>query len=439
MNQSLKSDGEMTDIAQDILTNDHHRECSSMPRSGTFRWGRDDVRQVTENMRKSVETGADLLLRTVIEETRARFLADASLRLLALTDEEATFATLSRLFVPMLADGVCVLTLGDGNVHCRAVAHADGDKERYVSILAQNLAMQAEQHVDWMDQIFQHGQGKELSGQSLLDVFALHSEHVEVTEAFRVLDVRWLEGWPLVSQHRVLGGIYLFGSTLRHELDVAGGEILQSLAQCASLAVDNARIHQDARQSIRARERLMAFAAHDLRNSLSLSLMSLSLLNGGSEIANGSTTALRLATLRKGLSRMQRLVDDLLDFSSLAAGRLSIAPEQQSVNRLVEETLEAFRDPAAQKGVHLAGRVLGENCVVEGDAFRLLQVLSNLVGNALKFTPDGVISGVPALSDLRRLRETIAYFRQQLGMQRDVMRSLRRDGEALVARLLRNA
>ncbi len=388
MNQGLKSDSENIDFIVDTTTDGRH-ETPIGPSGEGFRWGRDDVMQVAESMRKSVETAADLLLRTAVEETRARFLAEASRRLLASTDEESTFSTLARLFVPMLADGACVLTVCDGNVHCRAVAHADGDKERFVLILAQNLALHAERQATWTAQVFQQGRGQELSGQSLAEIFGPDSNPGDTTEAIQMLDVRWLEGWPLVSQQRVLGGIYLFGSALRHEFDVAGGEMLQSLAQSASLAVDNARIHQDARQSIRARERLMAFAAHDLRNSLSLALMSLSLLDGASEGLNASAAASRLATLRKGLSRMQRLVDDLLDFSSLEAGRLSMTTDQQSVRRLVEDTLEAFRDPAAQTGVCLSGRVPGETCVVEGDAFRLLQVLSNLVGNALKFTPTG--------------------------------------------------
>lgn len=404
MKQSLKSDGNHYDSIGDVAREANpHEPVWSLPRV-KIRNGRDDIWQLTENMRRSVETVADLLMRTAVEETRARFLAEASLRLLASTDEESTFSTLSRLFVPILADGACVFSLHGGerrqwrpevsdiqfvDVHCRALAHADAAKEKFVSVLAENLAYQAERHVEWTQQVFQRGRGNELSGQALLDVFATYSGQADMTEALQALDLRWLEGWPLVAHDRVLGAIFLLGSTLRHEFEGAKEEILQSLAHCASLAVDNARIHQDAQRSIRARERLMAVAAHDLRNSLSLASMTVSLLDGGSESANGAPPVSRLATLRKGLGRMQRLVDDLLDFSSIEAGGLSIVPGQQPVAMLVEETLEAFRDTAAQKGIHLSAHPPAMACIIEGDAFRLLQVLSNLVGNAMKFTPRG--------------------------------------------------
>jgi signal transduction histidine kinase len=316
-------------------------------------------------------------------------LADASLRLLASTDEEATYATLSRLCIPMLADGACIFSLRGDDVQCRAVAHADPAKERFALAFASALASDMGKRIDWVEEVFRLGRCSELSGQTLAHSLTSLSNDPDIALAVKGLDIHWLEAWPLVAQHRVLGAIVLFGGTLRHEFGMAGEDMLQSLAHCASLAVDNVQMHEHARQSIRAREWLMAVAAHDLRNSLSLALMSLSTLDQFLDGSAALSPASRILLVRKGLSRMQRLVDDLLDFSSIEVGHLSISTAEQSVAPLVDEALDAFREAAAQKGIRLLGRKPSDACRIECDAQRILQVLSNLLGNALKFTPAG--------------------------------------------------
>lgn len=390
MNHGLKSDFGKYVSMDDFSSVVDQRDQPPLTMRVIIRDGQPGVWQVSENLRKSVEAATDLLMRSALEETRARFLAEASLRLWAATDEEATFATLARLFVPVLADGACVFSLQGDDVQCRAVAHSDAVKERFILALSEALESDDETRADWIEQVFRRGRCIELSGQTLPHTLAYLANDPQVATALSGLELRWLEAWPLVSQQRVIGAIFLFGSTLRHEFDMAGGEMLQSLAHCASLAVENAQNHEHDKQKIRARERLMAVAAHDLRNSLSLALMSLSSLD---QIGDGSptlSTKARLAFLRKGLSRMQRLVDDLLDFSSMEVGHLSISwTEQQSATLLVDDTLEAFQEVAAHKGIRLAGRIPVEPCRIECDAQRILQVLSNLVGNALKFTPSG--------------------------------------------------
>lgn len=406
MNHGLKSDfGKYVSVGDFSTVVDQHEQSPPTMRvifrdgqPGTNNWGfgspsasvapNSRVWQVAENMRRSVEAASDLLMRTALEETRARFLADASFRLLASTDEEAIFATLSRLFVPMLADGACIFSVREDDVHYRAVAHADAAKEGFALAFAAALATDTGKRIDWMEQVFRRGRGSELSGQTVLHSLASLSTDADIALALKALDIHWLEAWPLVAQHRVLGAILLFGGTSRHEFGVAGEDMLQSLADCASLAVDNVQMLEHARKSIRAREWLMAVAAHDLRNSLSLALMSLS----AEQVVDGSSVlspASRVTFLRKGLSRMQRLVDDLLDFSSVEGGHLSISSNEQSVALLVDEALEAFREAAAQKGVRLVGRTPADAGLIECDAQRIQQVLSNLLGNALKFTPAG--------------------------------------------------
>ena len=389
MSYSLKSELGKKASTQDGLSVTEAHDLPPETIRATFRYEQNGIRQLTEDMRKSVENVAEMLIHTAAEETRARFLAEASVRLFASTDEDATFVTLAHLLVPTLADGVCIFSLGDDDAQCRASAHADPEKERYIPRFARHLGGSAGKRPDWVEQVLRGGQGNELSGQTIRSALSLSPADRELTEAVAALEMQWLEGWPLFAENRRIGAMFLFGGTLRHAWDVGGAEMLQSLAHCASLAVCNAQQHEHSRRTIRAREHLLAVSAHDLRNSLSLALMSLSTLEVTNEPSNGPVVLSRMALMRKGMGRMQRLIDDLLDSSCIETGRLSIAPSHQSAGVLIDETIETFRDAAHQKGVGLVGSTPTAACFIDCDGYRLLQVLSNLVGNALKFTPRG--------------------------------------------------
>jgi signal transduction histidine kinase len=86
---------------------------------------------------------------------------------------------------------------------------------------------------------------------------------------------------------------------------------------------------------------------------------------------------------------MSRLVSDLLDVVSLEAGRLALIPRQQDATELVRDTLDAFNALAAAQGISIRTEVRAGSLLAHYDQERILQVLANLVGNAIKFTPHG--------------------------------------------------
>jgi signal transduction histidine kinase len=92
--------------------------------------------------------------------------------------------------------------------------------------------------------------------------------------------------------------------------------------------------------------------------------------------------------IARSAERMDRLISDLLDFELIQAERLTVERQPVDAAGVIQETVEMFRPTAAEKEVQIEGYG-GEDLVVHGDRERLLQVLSNLVGNAVKFTPEG--------------------------------------------------
>lgn len=165
------------------------------------------------------------------------------------------------------------------------------------------------------------------------------------------------------------------------------------LAQSAATALHRARSY-DAAQELRRRAELVAGAraeilgvvAHDLRNPLSLMVTATELLEENLE-PNRRRQILDIA--KRASKTMNRLIEDLLDTVQLESGRLRLALEDINVAALFRQTEESFRPLAIRRHISLVVLPTGEDVYVRADPFRVTQVLGNLLGNALKFTPEG--------------------------------------------------
>jgi signal transduction histidine kinase len=150
------------------------------------------------------------------------------------------------------------------------------------------------------------------------------------------------------------------------------------------------------------RDDFLGMVSHDLKSLLAGIVLSADLLAvhasespEGRAIATGTKRILLFAT------RMKRLVGDLTDVTSLEAGELAVTTSPNDGRELVEETLAAFRLLAAEKGISLESQVGDVPLLLMCDRGRILQVLANLVGNALKFTTAGgtVSAGATRIGD----------------------------------------
>ncbi|HUS31557.1 MAG TPA: ATP-binding protein [Kofleriaceae bacterium] len=142
---------------------------------------------------------------------------------------------------------------------------------------------------------------------------------------------------------------------------------------------------QTAERAVSARDEAIAILAHDLRNPLgNISLAS-------AEVPSDEAARVRrFAIIRRAAIAMERLISDLLDIARIDAGTFAVEKAPTDIRSLLDETVELFAEPAANAGVQLRCTVDdGVPSSALADRERLRQVLSNLVGNALKFTPRG--------------------------------------------------
>jgi signal transduction histidine kinase len=146
----------------------------------------------------------------------------------------------------------------------------------------------------------------------------------------------------------------------------------------------------DADTTVATRDDFLATVSHDLRSLLGgLSLSAQLLLEKAPTGASGDLTRKCASTSQRLVARMSRLVNDLLDVASIDAGKVALLMEESDVADVLRDTLEAFEPLAAAKGVSISAEAGMPPCVGRFDSGRILEVLANLVSNALKFTTSG--------------------------------------------------
>jgi signal transduction histidine kinase len=140
----------------------------------------------------------------------------------------------------------------------------------------------------------------------------------------------------------------------------------------------------DAEQALQLRDETLAIISHDLRSPLgAITATAQSLLQHVPE----ETSRRQLDLIQRAAMRMDRLIDDLLDSAAIGAGRLTIAPKATRAGVLMREVVELWQPAAVQRGVTLDAAYGDSGCFVACDRERVMQVISNLLSNAVRFTP----------------------------------------------------
>ena len=186
---------------------------------------------------------------------------------------------------------------------------------------------------------------------------------------------------------RPVGALVLYVSDSGRRFDEDDLALAQELASRAALAVENARLFDEAERATRARDQMLGVVAHDLRNPLSTILMASQLLNDTLEPESAARR--QVAMMHRAGERMNRLIQDLLDVKRIENGRLMVEARPVPALSLLTEAAEMLRPLAVAGKLELLLDTTADLPQVSADPNRVQQVLSNLIGNAIKFTPRG--------------------------------------------------
>jgi len=193
---------------------------------------------------------------------------------------------------------------------------------------------------------------------------------------------------PVARENQVIGVIALESDRL-NGFDLEALNMVVRLADHAAVSITNAQLYEQVKRANQYKSEFVSIVAHELK-------LPMTSIKGYSDLlamgAAGQPTEAQLQLLnviRSNVDRMNTLVSDLLDISRIEAGRLKLDIRPVSMRVVVEETLRPLRKHIEDKQQTLEVDVPDDLPDVMGDKARLIQVLSNLVSNAYKYTPNG--------------------------------------------------
>lgn len=176
-------------------------------------------------------------------------------------------------------------------------------------------------------------------------------------------------------------------STRRRRTD---STILREMDEGVALSATRAHekpSHSEANATLTPQE-FAAITSHDLRNELSVVSVNAALLQSGAETRAGDGYLVCVGNIQRAVAHMDHLVSDLLDLARIDVGKLKVNPQVQDVVQVTRESVEAFRAVAGTKSVSLRAVLPEARLPARIDPPRIHQVLSNLLVNAIRFSPE---------------------------------------------------
>ena len=161
--------------------------------------------------------------------------------------------------------------------------------------------------------------------------------------------------------------------------------VLRDVTERKRLEETYRRLYEEAQRAVAARDDVLSFVSHDLGNPLAAIRIATAVLL--KRIDANDPDGRHVAGIREAVEQAQRLIRDLLDIQKLEAGKLVLSPGRVDIDPLIDETIHALRPLIDEKNLRIARESSGDIPKILADADRVTQIISNLIGNALKFSP----------------------------------------------------
>ena len=330
-----------------------------------------------------------VVLRDVTERKRAHetqsFLAEAGEILASSLGPDDTLRNVTRFAVPRLADACIVNVYQDGHFQAVAVAHVDpvrgaqlerSRKEDPIDPTGNHPVAEVFRSVRTM--VFSDRDGRApdraRSVSELPDIFETPPN------AGIIL--------PLSARGQLLGVMSLYRELRGY--DSSDVFLAEEIGRRAALAMDNARLHEQVVVGSQARDDMVGIVSHDLRNPVNAVKMLTGVMLDRNRTESLPPEMIEYASLiRQAAEQMDELIRDLLDVTQVEAGRLKVELQRENTEELLSDALRTLAPVAAEKSLALRLRAADDLPAVAADRERIGQALSNLVGNAIKFSPAG--------------------------------------------------
>lgn len=297
-----------------------------------------------------------------------QFLSEAAKIFDSSLDFETTLAAVAQRILPRLAD-ICVVDVLDEKGSPKRVAVACSDPTRVESAEALRSILPQPNTRVGIGRVLRTRKS-ELRAQvddEFLRDFAFCEEHLDILHR---IDPQSSLVVPMVARGAILGSIALWSTNPARRFTQKDVPLAEEVAHRAALAIDNARLYREAQEMIRQRDEFLSVASHELRTPLTALGLQIDLLK---------RRGVQVDACRRIADRLGSLIDELLDVTRIRAGRLTLDRSEVDLQDLLRQVIDLS---AAPERVSLESSA---PCTGRWDKFRLEQVFTNLVSNAIKY------------------------------------------------------
>ncbi|HEX7018686.1 MAG TPA: PAS domain S-box protein, partial [Gemmatimonadaceae bacterium] len=316
----------------------------------------------------------------------AAFLREAAHVLASSLESQEVLRILARLAVPRVADACFVDLVSDnGDLERVNTVAADPVKEQALQTIAARYGAKRWLPEHPVIQVLRRGEPLLLPtiDDDFLARGAVDQAHLDLLRSWQPRSGMVL---PLKARGVLIGVISFYASESGVRYTQTDLELALDLASAAALAIDNARLFSQAKAAARTRDDVLGFIAHDLRDPIaSITLWATKLKEEG----EADTVSEKVADAILGSTDvMKTLIDDLVDVTRLEVGHLALSAEAIAPAALLATARDRLEALARQKGVRLEFEHV-DLPRVQADPARVHQIVSNLISNAIRFTPRG--------------------------------------------------
>lgn len=311
-------------------------------------------------------------------EKRQQFLEKVGAILGASIDYETTLKNLGKLIVPEMAD-YCRIVVLDEQKQIKEISinYIDKKKLPLIKNLYQSYKKDGTAGVDTMV----------ITGKSELipeiNTDTLQGSNDQTISIVKQLNLQSYMGVPMKLGNRIIGAL-TFSSTNKERIYTSEDvSVAEELARRAAWAIENAHLYNEAQKAIALRDDFISVASHELRTPLTSLKMYTQVLTR--QHAQKGEDTRSLERMDAQINKLTMLVQDLLNISRFQSGKFEYQDDFFDLNEVVNEVVENIQATASKHTIEIEGSISKR---VWGDKDRIAQVLTNLLTNAIKYSPE---------------------------------------------------
>ena len=350
-----------------------------------------------------------IVLRDVTHQTRVeaeqRFLADVGAVLASTLDYEETLGNIAGLAVRDLAD-MCIVDIVEDEERVRRLRVMSRDRRKaWLCDLLEEAGLERPPS-DLIRTVLDTRRPLFL-GRMSGEAIARLTHDPARQRALRSAGLASLAAVPLLAHGTLLGAVTLMWCVGTRAQHAASVRVAEELAQRAALSIANARLFREAQRALKVRDDVLAIVSHDLRSPVATIGLLAHLLRQ-SDSAGGGSIAQVADNIQRSVEDMHLLIDDLLDFARIHSATFSVATEAHRLAAVVAPVVDRLRLLADAKHQAITVDIPATIPPVDVDVRRIGQAIANLVGNAVKFTPDRGSIRIQARQDDRTVTVSVS-------------------------------